>query len=67
MDIFCGYWATLWHRPDDVHLQASFAGAVTVILEALLGFLDDKSPVYYWNIESRIRNVEGLDVDDPLW
>lgn len=46
MDIFRGYWATPWHDPSHVTLQTCLVGAVTVILEVLLGFLDDASLVY---------------------
>jgi hypothetical protein len=46
MDIFYGYWATPWQHPSTVPLQPSLVGAVTVILEALLGVLDEKSLLY---------------------
>lgn len=46
MDIFYGYWATPWQNPSSVPLQSTLVGAVTVTLEALLGFLDDKSLIY---------------------
>ena len=46
LDIFRGYWATPWQHVDDVPMQAADVGAVTVILETLLGFLDDKSLIY---------------------
>ncbi|PQE32230.1 modin protein [Rutstroemia sp. NJR-2017a WRK4] len=46
MDIFYGYWATSWHNFPDVPSTTALVGATTVILEALLGFLDGKSLVY---------------------
>ncbi|KAK3332615.1 hypothetical protein B0T19DRAFT_107789 [Cercophora scortea] len=41
MDIQAGFWATPWHDPHQVPLMTSIDGAVTVILEALLGFFAD--------------------------
>ncbi len=44
MDIFQGFWATPWH--GDIPLQSDCVGAISVILEALLGFLDETSLIY---------------------
>ena len=45
MNIFQGFWATPWHD-EPMPLQTSLVGAVTVIIEALLGFLDETSLIY---------------------
>ncbi|KAJ0153465.1 hypothetical protein HZ326_4188 [Fusarium oxysporum f. sp. albedinis] len=47
VDIYQGFWATPW-RPD-VPIQTSLVGAVTVILEALLGFLEENVSLVYCN------------------
>ncbi len=46
MNIFQGFWATPWAANDSMPLQSALVGAVTVILEALLGFLDQTSLIY---------------------
>jgi hypothetical protein len=46
MNIFQGFWATPWHDNESMPLQSALVGAVTVILEALLGFLDETSLIY---------------------
>ncbi|KAF5536686.1 hypothetical protein FNAPI_11678 [Fusarium napiforme] len=47
VDIYQGFWATPW-RPD-VPTDTSLVGAVTVILEALLGFLEENVSLVYCN------------------
>jgi hypothetical protein len=46
INIFQGFWATPWHKNESMPLQSALVGAVTVILEALLGFLDETSLIY---------------------
>ncbi|RSL44919.1 hypothetical protein CEP54_014493 [Fusarium duplospermum] len=45
VDIYRGFWATSWMYITPV--ETSLAGAVTVILEALLGFLEEKASLIY--------------------
>ncbi|PGH19259.1 hypothetical protein AJ80_04124 [Polytolypa hystricis UAMH7299] len=45
MDIFDGFWATPW--VEFCMTDAALTGAVTAILEAFLGFLDENSLVYH--------------------
>ncbi|KAG9252138.1 uncharacterized protein F5Z01DRAFT_251305 [Emericellopsis atlantica] len=68
VDITGGQWVTPWHDAECLPLSAAAAGGITVILEALLGFLDEKSLLYtgssmetyrsfqetaYWMLEGR--------------
>jgi hypothetical protein len=46
MDVFCGYWATPWHKSPITPLYPTLTGCVTVVLEALLGFLGSEYIVY---------------------
>jgi hypothetical protein len=43
IDIIEGCWATEWQKAEKMTLYNSLAGVVTVILEALLGFLDENT------------------------
>lgn len=45
VDVYQGFWATPWesHTPH----QTSLVGAITVILEALLGFLEENASLVY--------------------
>ncbi|KAG4272765.1 hypothetical protein FPRO04_10280 [Fusarium proliferatum] len=45
VDIYQGFWATPWR--SDAPLDTSLVGAVTVILEALLGFLEENVSLVY--------------------
>ncbi|WAO94569.1 Hypothetical protein NCS54_01215800 [Fusarium falciforme] len=45
VDIYQGFWATPW--ASVAPLQTSLVGAITVILEALLGFLEEKASLIY--------------------
>ncbi|KAI7758989.1 hypothetical protein LZL87_009984 [Fusarium oxysporum] len=60
VDIYQGFWATPW-RPD-VPIQTSLVGAVTIILEALLGFLEENvslvycNPIRYWTTQDWIKH-----------
>ncbi|KAI8655429.1 hypothetical protein NCS55_01194900 [Fusarium keratoplasticum] len=45
VDIYQGFWATPWASVTP--LQTSLTGAITVILEALLGFLEEKASLVY--------------------
>ncbi|KAJ4229234.1 hypothetical protein NW759_003960 [Fusarium solani] len=45
VDIYQGFWATPW--ASVAPLQTSLVGAITVILEALLGFLEEKTSLIY--------------------
>ncbi|KAF5724607.1 hypothetical protein FMUND_650 [Fusarium mundagurra] len=47
VDIYQGFWATPWR--SDVPTDTSLVGAVTVILEALLGFLEENVSLVYCN------------------
>ncbi|KAF5648558.1 hypothetical protein F52700_874 [Fusarium sp. NRRL 52700] len=47
VDIYQGFWATPWR--SDVPIDTSLVGAVTVILEALLGFLEENVSLVYRN------------------
>ncbi|KAJ4044671.1 hypothetical protein NW761_008415 [Fusarium oxysporum] len=61
VDIYQGFWATPW-KPD-VPIQTSLVGAVTVILEALLGFLEENvslvycDPNRYWTTRARLDHI----------
>ena len=55
MDISRGFWATPWHDSYTTPIYSSLVGAVTVVLEALLGFLDKDSLCY---IEGGPRMLE---------
>jgi hypothetical protein len=46
MDVMRGYWATSWHNPDRTPIYSSLTGCVTVVLEALLGFMGSEYIVY---------------------
>ncbi|KAI1193584.1 hypothetical protein F5X97DRAFT_313669 [Nemania serpens] len=52
-DVMSGSWATPWEQ----HLPISSAldGAVTVILEALLGFLDENSSLFYTDAQFLVQ------------
>ncbi|KAI1047411.1 hypothetical protein LB505_011710 [Fusarium chuoi] len=45
VDIYQGFWATPWR--SDAPIDTSLVGAVTVILEALLGFLEENVSLVY--------------------
>lgn len=45
VDIYQGFWATPW--ASVAPLETSLVGAITVILEALLGFLEEKTSLVY--------------------
>ncbi|KAF5552700.1 hypothetical protein FMEXI_2851 [Fusarium mexicanum] len=47
VDIYQGFWATPWRA--DCPIDTSLVGAVTVILEALLGFLEENVSLVYCN------------------
>ncbi|KAF5680187.1 hypothetical protein FCIRC_5897 [Fusarium circinatum] len=47
VDIYQGFWATPWRA--DAPIDTSLVGAVTVILEALLGFLEENVSLVYCN------------------
>ncbi|KAK0625152.1 hypothetical protein B0T17DRAFT_532085 [Bombardia bombarda] len=47
VDIFAGRWATPWHDPELIPIDTALDGAVTVVLEALLGFLDVGTSLLY--------------------
>ncbi|PQE07251.1 hypothetical protein CJF31_00004971 [Rutstroemia sp. NJR-2017a BVV2] len=46
MDVMRGYWATPWHRPSTTPVYSALSGCVTVVLEALLGFLGSEYIAY---------------------
>jgi hypothetical protein len=46
MDVMRGHWATPWHRPPTTPVYSALTGCVTVVLEALLGFLGSEYIVY---------------------
>jgi len=46
MDVMRGYWATPWHSPYNTPLYSALTGCVTVVLEALLGFLESEYIIY---------------------
>ncbi|CAN9163583.1 unnamed protein product [Alternaria alternata] len=46
MDVMRGYWATPWHGPSTTPLYSALTGCVTVVLEALLGFLESEYIIY---------------------
>jgi hypothetical protein len=46
MDVMGGYWATPWHKPFTTSAYSALPGCVTVMLEALLGFLGFEYIVY---------------------
>ncbi|KAF4335801.1 hypothetical protein FBEOM_10327, partial [Fusarium beomiforme] len=48
VDIYQGFWATPWM--SDAPLETSLVGAITVILEALLGFLEEKVSLVYCDL-----------------
>lgn len=51
MDVMCGYWATPWQH---ISMYTSLTGCVTVVLEALLGFMEPEHIVYtnqIWDFE----------------
>jgi len=47
MDVTPGFWATPWHNPHLIPMTSTIDGAVTVVLEALLGFLDNGTSLLY--------------------
>ncbi|KAI6781659.1 uncharacterized protein J7T54_003924 [Emericellopsis cladophorae] len=46
VDVTSGQWVTPWRDAGCLPLSAAAAGGITIILEALLGFLDDESLLY---------------------
>ncbi|RFU27763.1 hypothetical protein B7463_g8578, partial [Scytalidium lignicola] len=46
MNVMQGFWATPWQHPHHTPIYSSLVGAIRVVLEALLGFLDKKSLLY---------------------
>lgn len=46
IDVMRGYWATPWRGPPKTPLYSALTGCVTVVLEALLGFLGSEYVVY---------------------
>ncbi|KAI0414740.1 hypothetical protein F5X98DRAFT_239200 [Xylaria grammica] len=61
VDVMSGSWATPWHA--NLPISSALDGAVTVILEALMGFLDEGSSLLYTTSRRQARFRHDLTAD----
>ncbi|KAI1178268.1 hypothetical protein F4777DRAFT_110885 [Nemania sp. FL0916] len=60
-DVMAGSWATPWE--EHLPISSALDGAVTVILEALLGFLDERVSLRYLSPRALLQSAYSRTVD----